>query len=278
MKIDRFDGPEVGGVLERARRSLGEDVFLLGTRFAEGRRAGRVEVFVATHDAVVELRSRLAGDRRPPDAVGALATRPRVMALVGPAGAGKTTSLMKLALHEDGFGGGEVGLLTLDTHRVGALDQLGEYAEVAGLPLEVLYHADESAEALRRLRGCSVVLADTPGRAPDGSDAAAGGEWISLLRALSPDEVHLVIPATVRARFARGALERWADCGVTHILPSRLDELDGDPLPVIELIRELGLLPRWLAGGPGVPSGLELAGDRLLSALGIPAPAEEAGG
>src|SRR5690606_33845112 len=69
--------------------------------------------------------------------------RPLVLALVGPTGAGKTTTIAKLASHPRAFGEQQVGLLTLDTYRVGAVEQLAIIADLAGLPLEVAYGPGE---------------------------------------------------------------------------------------------------------------------------------------
>jgi flagellar biosynthesis protein FlhF len=75
-----------------------------------------------------------------------------VLALVGPTGAGKTTTLAKLAAHAEAFGGWKVGAITIDTYRVGALEQLQLYAEVAGFPVEVVYDAREVTPRSRASR------------------------------------------------------------------------------------------------------------------------------
>src|SRR5690606_37650306 len=115
-------------------------------------------------------------------------------------GAGKTTTLAKLATNPAAFGEWKVGVLTLDTYRAGALEQLMAFADAAGLPLEVAYEAAEVPGALKRLSRCDVVLVDTPGRSPRSVELNA--RWSSSLDALAPDEVHLVVPASLRPDLA----------------------------------------------------------------------------
>src|SRR5207244_230331 len=126
-----------------------------------------IEIVAAPNGDVERFRARLTPDpsfrRRPesraaPDRRGDPGfrrddnfPRPLLVALVGPTGAGKTTTAVKLALHGDAFGAQRVGFLTFDTYRAGAVAQLETYAGVAGIPLEVAYEARDVAPALARL-------------------------------------------------------------------------------------------------------------------------------
>ena len=185
------------------------------------------------------------------------------MALVGPTGAGKTTTAAKLAVHPEAFGGRKVGLLTLDTYRVGALEQLEIVAEVARLPLEVAYAAGEVEGALRRLAACDVVIVDTPGRSPKAD--ALNDEWRALLAAARPDETHLVLPATLRPDIAVSVHTAHA---ATHLLLSKLDEVPGEA-GVADLALALPLPARWVTDGQEIPADLRPAPARILASLGL---------
>src|SRR6185503_13001757 len=111
------------------------------------------------------------------------------------------------------FGGAKVGILSLDTFRVAAIEQLQQYAEIASLPLEVAYDVRDIPGALKRLDRCEVVLIDTPGRS--GRSTEANAQWHGLLKAAAPDETHLVIPATMRPDLLPGVAQQFAGCRMT---------------------------------------------------------------
>src|SRR5690606_20794201 len=79
---------------------------------------------------------------------------PPVIALLVPTGAGKTTTIAKLATNAQAYGRGRVGLLGLDTYRVGAVEQLETYAQLADLPCEIVYESSDIDRGLRRLVEC----------------------------------------------------------------------------------------------------------------------------
>ncbi|MBX6364086.1 MAG: hypothetical protein IRZ00_09485 [Gemmatimonadetes bacterium] len=263
MQLETFRGPELSRVLRDVTAARGDDALILSTR----RVRGLFEVVVADAGAVERFRQRLEAE--PPRKVRDGEPRPYLVAIVGPTGAGKTTTAAKLALHPRAFGGVRAGLVTLDTFRIAALEQVQTYADIAGLPLEVVYDAAEVPAALRRLAKCDVVIVDTPGRSPRAGESQ---EWRKLLAALDPDEVHLALPAGLRADVALAMADAFRDCGTTHLLLTKLDEVPGED-GVVELADRLGLPARWVTDGQEVPTDLRPAAARLLEALGAPAPA-----
>jgi flagellar biosynthesis protein FlhF len=191
-----------------------------------------------------------------------------VVALVGPTGAGKTTTIAKLANHPQAFGGQRVGMLCLDTYRIGGVEQSRQYAELAKLPFEVVWEAKDIARAMRRMRDCAVVLVDTPGRGPRA--AADLRETQERLLAIMPDEVHLVLPAGLQRSLARRVVSVHLPLGVTHLLATKLDEYP-DERGLFELARQFGLPMRWITDGQEVPRDLQVApqtpGVRMSAAL-----------
>jgi flagellar biosynthesis protein FlhF len=178
----------------------------------------------------------------------------------------KTTTLAKLALNPAIFGGSKVGILSLDTFRVAAVEQLQQYAEIAGLPLEVAYDAKDLPGALKRLDKCDVVLIDTPGRS--GRSREANSQWNAILKSASPDETHLVIPATMRPDLLTGVAKQFASCHLTHLLLTKTDEIDEDAM-LADTCAALELGVRWLCDGQGVPADIRPARSRILAALGV---------
>ncbi len=184
------------------------------------------------------------------------AGRPALFAFVGPTGAGKTTTIAKLANHAEVFGTRPVGLLSLDTYRIGAIEQTRIYGDLSKLPVEIVYETRQIAGALKRLRQCEVILIDTAGRGPRGHADAA--ETRAQLRELRPDEVHLALPSGLRESQARRVLEAHVPYGVTHLLASKHDEDPADTL-AFDLATEYGVPMRWIADGQDVPADLRSA-------------------
>lgn len=187
---------------------------------------------------------------------------PRVEALVGPTGSGKTTTIAKLAARRVRAGSPAPALVVCDTQRIGAADELGAYARLLGAPLHVALDADDLRAALAQCAGADKVLIDTGGLC---ADALACAELQGLL-AGAGDE--LGVTAVVSAAAALRSLQRvWpqlAQLGATRCVVTRFDEND-EPGVVCTWLAETGLPLAWLGTGRRVPDDLvAAAGDELV--------------
>ncbi len=152
--------------------------------------------------------------------------RPRTIALIGPTGVGKTTTIAKLAATFKLKQKLNVGLITLDTYRIAAVEQLRTYANIIGLPLHVVLTPEELALAVRRCASgpnrCDVVLIDTAGRSQ--RDDPRLEQLHTFIRAADPHEVHLVLSSTCSQSVLLDTVERFSSIRTERIIFTKLDE------------------------------------------------------
>jgi flagellar biosynthesis protein FlhF len=149
---------------------------------------------------------------------------PKVLLFAGPTGVGKTTTIMKLAARLSAQGALRVGLVSCDSYRIGAQEQIRTFAEVAGIPLRTVFTDEDIQRSVKELHLCDVILVDTAGRSP--RNQMHRMELAALAERLKPDEIHLVQSATTRLRDLRLALSAYKDIGPNRLVFTKLDETD----------------------------------------------------
>ena len=187
--------------------------------------------------------------------------RPHVVALVGPTGVGKTTTVAMLAASMKLDGGQRVGLITADTYRIAAVEQLRTYAGLIGLPLEVVSSPEEMRAALGRMSHLDAVVIDTAGRSPRSADRL--DELAALLAAARPHETHLVLASTSSQRTLLHAAERFAGVKTDRLIFTKLDEAVSFGV-LLNVVREIGRPLSYITTGQDVPHQIEVCdADRL---------------
>lgn len=142
--------------------------------------------------------------------------------LIGPTGVGKTTTIAKLAGRLSLIEKKKVGLITVDTYRIGAIEQLKTYAEIMNIPFRVVITIKEMEEAIMYMRDCDVVLIDTTGRSSKNTMQIS--ELRAFVQKANPNHINMVVSATTKNKDIRSILEGYKELDYDSIIITKLDE------------------------------------------------------
>lgn len=185
-------------------------------------------------------------------------------ALVGPTGAGKTTTAAKLAAQHLLVHKQSVALITLDTYRVGAVEQLATYARILNLPLEVAFTPEDVEALAAKHRDKDLIIIDTVGRSQRNREQLS--ELGRMLRSAEPTEVHLVVSASASPAVQKEAVDSFSSLSASRLILTKLDEC-----PQTGCILELAansLMPfSYITYGQEVPDDIAAAESEKLARL-----------
>ncbi|HMD70424.1 MAG TPA: hypothetical protein VKF41_03735 [Bryobacteraceae bacterium] len=214
---------------------------------------------------VEELESRFQAE----PTLGRGEARPRVVALVGPPGAGKTTTLVKLAVNYGLASRRPVLLLSVDTYRVAAAEQLRSFAAILGVGVQVLETVTAVAQAIEENRGKDLIFIDTPGMSADDLDDSAG---LSHFLSTRPDvDTQLVLSASMKSADLSRVVDFFEVFRPQRLLFTRLDETATFGSIFNEAART-GKPLSFFTNGQRIPEDLEAASRSRLSELILAAP------
>ncbi len=145
----------------------------------------------------------------------------KAVAFVGPTGAGKTTSLVKLASHLVLEKKMKIAFITLDHYKVGGEEHLRHYAGILGVPCTLAKNTAELKRALRRFEGMDLVLVDTCGRSPNDMEGLA---WLASLIEESKIETVMVVPANLRGDDLNRIIASYSLLDPFSLIMTKLDE------------------------------------------------------
>lgn len=193
------------------------------------------------------------------------AGRPAVMALVGPGGAGKTTTAAKLAAQEVIHGNQTVGLISLDNQRVAGTGELQRYADLIQVPFAKITDADQFSTALATMDDLDLIIVDTPALGPE--DLELRNHLRDMLEMPGNVTVHLLLSGAACAEAMDKTIRFFKPLGITHILPTHLDWF-GRWGTVINRIDAHRLSISVYSNGSRVPEDLvSLSGGKLAATL-----------
>lgn len=189
---------------------------------------------------------------------------PRIIALVGPTGVGKTTTTAKLAAMYALNRGNKVALITMDIFRVGAVEQLKTYTKIMGIPLEVASTPKELERAVDRHSDCDLILIDTAGRSH--KDVEKLEEMKGFLSGPVQAEVYLCLAATTKDRELEVILKRFSAFEINKVVFTKLDECESFGC-IVNLLLKANLQIAYFTTGQRVPEDIEVATSEKLAEL-----------
>jgi flagellar biosynthesis protein FlhF len=178
-------------------------------------------------------------------------SKAKIVMLVGPTGAGKTTTIAKLAARAALIDERRVRMITLDTYRVGGVEQIRMYADMIGIPLDVCDNPADLVETIDE--SAELTLIDTAGRSPKDIEAIAD---LAAGIANIPVEVHLVIPAGSSPEIVDELVNRYRSLHPKRFLFTKIDEVTRAP-ELAQAPARHGLPVTWITTGQAVPEDIE---------------------
>ncbi len=188
----------------------------------------------------------------------------KIWSFIGPTGVGKTTTLAKLAAHFSLRFNQKITLVTIDTYRIGALQQLRTYARILKLPLEIARSREELEEIIQKNNHQDLLLIDTAGRNPN-----QPGKMEELKNFLAADprvENHLVLSATTKDLDLAKIVQRFSLLPIYSYIFTKIDETEEYTSLFNQLIRFKRPLS-YLTNGQRVPEDIELATKGRVASL-----------
>ena len=190
--------------------------------------------------------------------------KPKIVALIGPTGVGKTTTLAKIAAKFVLEEGAKVALITADTYRISAVEQLKTYSDILGLPLEIVYNSQALQEAIEKHRDKQLILLDTAGRSQYNTYQMK--ELSELLNIDADIEKHLVMSATTKTGDGLELLDNFSLCKPDRVIFTKVDETKTHGI-ILNILHRRKAALSYLTNGQSVPDDIEPASIEKLAEL-----------
>jgi flagellar biosynthesis protein FlhF len=224
-------------------------------------------------DILAGIRAEISSRVQVSPRLGTLGQPRSIVALIGPPGVGKTTTIAKLAVKYGLAASRPTRLISTDTFRIGGTDLLRKYADAMGLPLETPVSTNALERRLEYEDRNELVLIDTPGFRPN--DSETSGALASLLSKRADVDIHLLLPAYASATDLNGMAIRFKTFLPSKLVFTGIDQcLSGASMLAYAI--DSGLPVSFVGCGQAVPEDLEEASSSTLMSRLLPGLMEAA--
>jgi len=190
--------------------------------------------------------------------------KPLVAAFVGPTGVGKTTTIAKIASRFALMEHRRVAVITSDTYRIAATDQIRRYGEIIGVPVRVVETPEDLQQMMLSFGGYDLVLLDTAGRSPQNKEQII--HLKQLMEASRPDEIHLVVSMTTKYIDVLSIVAKFGVVPVNRLILTKFDETRTYGL-ALNLSVNFSMDIAYTTAGQQVPDDLEVADSAKLARM-----------
>ncbi|MBB6696395.1 flagellar biosynthesis protein FlhF [Clostridium algidicarnis] len=184
---------------------------------------------------------------------------------VGPTGVGKTTTIAKLAGKLSLIEKKKVGLITLDTYRIGAVDQLRTYADIMGIDFKVVMNQKEMKEALKSMENMDTILIDTTGRSS--KNIMQISELRSYINKIDEARIYLVLSCTTKDKDIDFITEAYKILKYNNVIITKLDETSSYG-SILQILNKSSKPLSLVSTGQNVPDDIKvLSKEELLKLI-----------
>lgn len=180
----------------------------------------------------------------------------RVVIFTGPTGVGKTTTLAKIAANFSINHKKSIGIISSDTYRIAAVEQLKTYTEILGLPINVVYSPEEIGNAIDQFRDKDLILIDTAGRSH--KDAQQFDELKKIIELSKPQEIFLLLSSTTDYKVCKEIIGGYSFLKNYKIIITKLDETSSQGV-ILNLKKLTNKCLSYITTGQSVPDDIEIA-------------------
>ena len=184
--------------------------------------------------------------------------------MVGPTGVGKTTTIAKLAANMAFTEGKDVAMVTLDTYRISAAEQLRTFAEIIGIPISVVFDNTDLGTAIEEYKEKDLIFVDTAGRSPNNQEQIE--ELRGYIDTAHPDETILVLSVTTESSDLLHIYQQFEKVGIDKVIFTKLDETYHYGT-ILNTIHEIKKPIAYFTTGQNVPDDIEVPDSNKMARL-----------
>lgn len=187
---------------------------------------------------------------------------PKVVALVGPTGVGKTTCIAKLAVISKILHNLSVGLISIDTYRLGALDQLRIFSEISNVDMLVAYEPKDMPGLMNSFKDKDIIFIDTAGRSQKNKEQLLN--TTEFLKAANVNETYLVLSATGTTRNMTDVAEKFKVFDYNSVIFTKIDEAVtyGN---ILNIVNTFNVPASFLTNGQVIPDDIISADPEFIA-------------